>query len=439
MKPKVCLALSAVLLLPLGARSQVFAPAGAPAVTRPTATPTPLPKPPAPPVQGAAFGAAGTSVKQILNTPAHSPHQLQFGEVWDGQSSMKAFSLTTTAAGYVRVEIPSGPFYVAEIRELGPMKSGSKNMGGPVQVTMSRETKGKVAFKEGQSGPSTYGASAGNDVVIQVVFKPHFKFGSMMAGQKTATMKVGGPGPSGPWTLSVPLQGMFDGIRIAGSVVPDRELIAVAGLGSYELAVSVAATNTPLKGTLRGGTLPAGFAITPTGVAVGPGTQSKIKVPVSFDWSRFPKDGNARPAELFLDYGGGTLKVSFDVVGLPESVHSDLPSNLNCGVNRLGAEVSLHSNGRVRMSMSAQNQDFINNRTVYAVVSIAGRRVARGKLYLPLNALGGTTTDYHLWDTNDAIHLFNFDYRFSASDYRSAVNGPVTWGCGLEGSPQTQF
>src|SRR5262249_14125911 len=111
-------------LVQLNPQTGPSAKAPKPAVTTPSsaapATVSALPTP-APGPKGAAVA---------MNTPTHSPDQFDFCEVWNDDMTRKNFHLTTTAAGYVTVQIPKGPFRVAEFRELGPVQLPSKNNPG---------------------------------------------------------------------------------------------------------------------------------------------------------------------------------------------------------------------------------------------------------------------------------------------------------------------
>jgi hypothetical protein len=147
-------------------------------------------------------------MSKFVNEPDHSPDKLDFGEVWEGQSNTRSFRLTANGSGNVVVSIPPGPFRVAEIRALGPEHlAGGKGTGpmpkGPIGPV--RDLKHKVSFEPDNNGPWTASADAGDQLQIYVVFAPKVLFDP---GEKTATMKVAGPGPMGNWVLTVPLRGV---------------------------------------------------------------------------------------------------------------------------------------------------------------------------------------------------------------------------------------
>ena len=74
--------------------------------------------------------AAAQPAVPTMNTPQHAPEQLDFGQVLDGKSATRTLSLTTNAPGYVTVNIPPGPFRVAEFREMAQTQNPSKINNG---------------------------------------------------------------------------------------------------------------------------------------------------------------------------------------------------------------------------------------------------------------------------------------------------------------------
>ena len=373
--------------------------------------------------------AAAASVKpmapgvaNILNAPVHSPASLDFGAVWNGQSSKRTFALTTNGNGNVAVEIPTGPYRVAEFREMG---AGAFGGGGPL---MARNVKSHIT---NPSKPWRWSLAPGAEIQIDLVFEPKFDLFSMTAGPKPATMKVTGPGPQGNWTLSVPLAGMFNGLKIAATfVVADKEPVVVSPAPGLDLAVSIAATSSELKGTIRGGSLPAGVSVTPVAVTVPPGSEKKVTVPLKLNWNGgFPADGVAKAGELVLEYGGGSQKASFSISGVPATTSTGgMPGN--CGIDFLGWAAILYPDGRLLFSLSGNNFDLINNRNVLGTFFIGGRPVAWGVLHFQFGA--EHRKDYKQWD-NRKVNV-DFDSRVKPSDYLPAVRGQVGFTCGLVGS-----
>src|SRR5262249_186461 len=217
--------------------------------------------------------AAPPSVGSIAlsNSPVHSPDQFDFAEVWDADVAKKTFYITANASGVITVNIPAGPFHVSEYREMGEAKGTSKNTGmakGP--IVPIQPVKVRYQYPDGGTGPLQWKLEPGTDVQIDVVFQPHFKFGSEMAGQKTSIMKVTGPGPKLNWTLAVPLRGMFDGLKLQAQIVPvTGDVYAVRGDPKTWISVKLFGVERNVTGTLRSeGPMPPGVSVVPTQVTV---------------------------------------------------------------------------------------------------------------------------------------------------------------------------
>jgi hypothetical protein len=139
----------------------------------------------------------------IMNTPQHTPDQLDFGQVLDGESATRTLSLTTNAPGYVTASVPPGPFHVAEFREMARTQNPSKISKGQLPATGA--VRSRIKYQKGQTGPFQWSMAANTDMQIDVVFTPKAQDGG--GALKTATMNVTGPGPHGNWTLPVALRG----------------------------------------------------------------------------------------------------------------------------------------------------------------------------------------------------------------------------------------
>jgi hypothetical protein len=145
-----------------------------------------------------------------MNTPQHSPDQLDFGQVLDGKSATRTLSLTTNAPGYVSVTLPPGPFRVAEFREMGTTQNPSKINNG--QLPLAGAVRSRIKYQEGQNGPFQWSMAPNTDMQIDVVFTPKAQDGG--AAFKTATMNVTGPGPHGNWVLPVQLRGSLSAVNL---------------------------------------------------------------------------------------------------------------------------------------------------------------------------------------------------------------------------------
>jgi hypothetical protein len=199
--------LALMLLLVVGAGPNLAQALQAPApAARAFASPSPTPPQkrgdrPAP--SAAAAMAAAQPAVPTMNTPQHAPDQLDFGQVLDGKSATRTLSLTTNAPGYVTVNIPPGPFRVAEFREMAQTQNPSKINNG--QFPAAGAVRSRIKYREGQNGPFQWSMAPNTDMQIDVVFTPKAQDGG--GAFKTATMNLSGPGPHGNWVLPVPLRG----------------------------------------------------------------------------------------------------------------------------------------------------------------------------------------------------------------------------------------
>ncbi len=157
--------------------------------------------------------AAPLSAGPILNTPSHSPDQLDFGPVADGSSQKKTFFLTTNAPGYVTANIAPGPFRIVEFREMGPVQGASKNPGGQSPAIASGAVRSRIRYQEGQTGPFQWSMAPHVEMQLDIVFAPKIQVGS--AGPKSAIMNMTGPGPHGNWALTIPLRGNLSSLKVA--------------------------------------------------------------------------------------------------------------------------------------------------------------------------------------------------------------------------------
>jgi hypothetical protein len=182
-------ALVAVALLPALAAAQ-----GSVRIYVPTPTPTHRP----------GFGGVAPNV---ANIPLHAPDRLEFGAVWDGEKQVRTFSLTSNGRGYLSAEIPKGPFHIVEYRELGlPIRSkDGQKVGKNVKV--------RIPYADTESRALSWQIDPDVDVEIDVAFNPKFDLFSMTAGDKSLALTVRGPGPFTGWQLSIPLHGVFHGLR----------------------------------------------------------------------------------------------------------------------------------------------------------------------------------------------------------------------------------
>jgi hypothetical protein len=399
-----------------------FAPAGAAPLPPPPKASTPstsradAPTAPPSPTTSNAVAALG---------PWHSADQLDFGEIWEGQTTRRTLSLKATGAGAITAAVPGAPFRISEMRVMGV--GGSVGGGGPNKMGMTSPAAIRTVRVRQTSAPWSINANTDEEVQIDVIFEPKFNLFSMAAGQKTTTLKVNGPSPKGNWALSIAGRGMFDGLRVGGTMtIDEKESMVVQGNATFELTANVTATDKVLQGTIHGGSLPAGVSAASVPVSVAPGTTSKVKIPLQINWGSLPTNGSVQNGELVLDSPQGNSKASFAIEGVPTSVSSGFDRS-DCGIQRLGTLVQLYPTGRVVLSLSGSNFDIANNRHPIAVVYVGKKPVAWGTISLPFSIKG--STDYHQWDSS--VLNYNFNSRMTPADYLAAARGEISWTCGL--------
>src|SRR5579859_794543 len=261
------------------------APVPAPAAPNALVPAAPAPAAPAAPVGPAVSlpstpprsAATSVSMGTNFNAPIHGPAQLDFGEVWNGQSTTRTFHLTTNASGYVTVTIPP-PYRVSQFRELGPIVAPSKNnpSHGLQPIVPTQPVKTRLNYPPGSTGPWQWSLASGVDIQIDLVFEPKFDMATMNAGPKPASMKVTGPGPKGNWTLNIPVAGIFNGLVLApivllqqkDFVVPTRA--PVQAFESVQLPIRLVGTGDAVTGRIVWPSLSNGLVGSPTNVNLGP-------------------------------------------------------------------------------------------------------------------------------------------------------------------------
>jgi hypothetical protein len=306
-------------------------------------TPKPAPQP-SPGV------AASSPLSSAFGPPSHPDH-FDFGEVWDGDSSMKTLSFTTQNTGMVRVEIPSAAFFVSQIRELSPPKTGSR-------TAMSQgEVKGRAVFGQ-LPGPWTYSIlAAGDQLQIDVMFRPKFDFGTMMAGPKTASMKVSGPGTTVPWTFSIPLNGMFNGKHtIPLLTMLDKEQLVPVALNATEggtAQVRLVGAGEDVSGKIVPVSSTPGLNVSATQTFALGKTESK-DVKVWFNGSGGHTDATPLDATVAFEFArqGQTTKQqtmpgTFRVMFIPDQFHRTFPNKSCNGVGLSDLQAVFYASGGV--------------------------------------------------------------------------------------------
>src|SRR5215813_11839697 len=150
-------------------------------------------------------------------SPRYSPAQLDFGSLWDGESSRRTFSLTPPAPGTITLSFPGGGlFWLVEYREMGGAKVASKNPN----IGALKQVKASNTYQVGQPVPGylQYTVSAGSEIQLDFVFQPVSQpkggTGTVAPGQKSVIVKLSGPGAITPWSVTIPLRGTFNGPKM---------------------------------------------------------------------------------------------------------------------------------------------------------------------------------------------------------------------------------
>jgi len=398
--------------------------------SRVSARPTPTPIPPLSVPPNMAF---------VDNTPQHSPDQFDFGEVWNGDSAKKTLYLTTNASGYVTIQIPEGPFRVGEFREMGAI-TGLKSKNNPKQqnsqVTAVQQIKSRIVYPDGKTGPFQWSMAPGAEMQVDIFFQPHFQFGAMMAGLKSQIMKITGPGPKGNWALSIPLRGMFDGLKITAPIVPDaKEIYAIRGDSKALLNLSIAGLGTPVQGTLKAGQqLPQGVSVVARSVSV-PAGQS-IKTSVELSLSQFSDDGLPRPLDLVFETAKGSSKAQLQFIGVSGyGFEVNSGDRGDCGVSRISLSLSITGpqpaqdgsrTVRIIWVNKGWNFDLVKRHYIWMVAESGGVHIFDRVLVLAEHKVDET------WEssgTSYADATRSASLNVSAEQWAQILKGPFRFGC----------
>jgi hypothetical protein len=404
-----------------------------------TATPTPTPSKA---LQTAPAGVAARptptpaavspSIGSIAlsNTPLHSPDQFDFGEVWDGDLGKKTFYIKANASGFITVEIPAGPFHVSEYREMGKATGGSKNMGtGKSPIVPIQPVKVRYPYPDGRTGPLQWKVEPDTDVQIDVVFQPHFKFGGEMAGQKSATMKVSGPGPKLNWTLALPLRGMFDGVKISALINADqKEVFGVQHDQGAYVNVTITGLGTPVQGTIKaGGKVPKGVSVESQVVTVPAKVSFKFPVWIAFSAVNV---GPQQPGELVFESSSGSSKTQF-LLTISSSADFEMNSGDrgDCGVSRVSLSLQItppsqsksgRTPGRLGWAFVGWNYDLLANRWAEMTAQAGGVELfAPQRFTLPANVSDETR--------QHSPYMQQFDA--TGEEWARIMQGPAQFGC----------
>src|SRR5262249_4468126 len=345
--------------------------------------------------------------------------------------------------------VPAGPFRVAEIREMGPT-GGSKNPGGQ-SAMLGQATKNRIKFSENQLSPYTYHLEPGGEIQVDVYFQPHFKFGSEMAGQKNATLKVTGPGPKFGWTLSVPLRGMFDGLKLSATIVPQvKDLYALAGDKVLPVNVTLYGLDTPVSGNIKlGANPPAGVSIMPATVKVA--AKEKITTTVWLSLGNFTLDETPRPLELIFDDGTKTSKTVLQFTGLASARSFSSAERGDCGISGVRLKVTFQSTPHIAVdnkilsgdgsiegsiaytfSGSTQDKPWVDKwlaESIWLAVEMSGKKIFKQGFGIP-------AWEQNKKDASTITVSSSTGFHFSGDQWKDILSGSARIGCQLSAYDQ---
>jgi hypothetical protein len=373
--------------------------------------PTPTPNP---------LGSSSQAPVPAALIPAHSPDQLSFGAVWQGDMTKQTFHFQTFDQGYIHVDLPP-PFRISEIRSLA--KGSSKNMGKPPsQLAVGPQVKTRVTFTPNQFGPYTALIDASTDVDMDVVFQPQLQ---SAPGPRSAIMKVTGPGSIHDWGMSIPLQGAVQ----TGLEASPGQLWAINNDEGAYLDITIHGTNNPVSGTLKAGkVLPAGISIGPQSVNVPAAGTIHTKLWLAFNG--IPADGKAHPLQVVFEVSNHSTSTQIQFVGVPDSaLEINSADRGDCGVSRASLSLQItpphqqktqRTKGRRGWVFLGWNYDLLNNRYVEMSAESGGVTLFSGERFtLPSN-------------TSDQVRKFSLymeDFDVSAEEWAKVLQGPARFGC----------
>lgn len=354
-------------------------------------------------------------------TPVHSPDQLLFGTVWQGDMAKQTLHFQSIGTGYIHIDIPS-PFRVSEIRALTSGGS-SKNSGkGASQIPLGPQVKTRVSFTPNQPGPYTALIDASTDVDLDVVFQPQVQAG---LGDKSAIMKITGPGSIHDWGFSIPLHGSVQ----AGLEAGPNLLWAIDNDEGAYLDIIIHGTGNGISGTLKGGSvLPPGVSITPQTVNVP--AVGTVQTKLWLDFNGIATDSKARPLQVVFAASNHSTTRQIQFAGLP-----DLAFDINsadrgdCGVSR--ASLSLHvspphqykkqsTKGKLGWVFLAWNFDMANERYVEMSADSGGVQLFdRAPFVVPMRNM----------DEYRRSSPYIEDLDLSAEQWAKILQGPARFGC----------
>jgi len=250
-------------------------------------------------------------------TVEYTPNPLRFPDVWDKQTVTCTLHLVAPDDGPVTAALGAkSPFAIKRITAF----DGTVMRAAVRQAQIATRRVGAETLK----APWTIRAKAGQDVDITLSFSPKFDLFSFTAGPKSDKLSVrgGGFGPGlRPWSISVPVSGMFEGIAIG--VIPiaiDRDITVITDIvwqpgvpQTFTGQVELINAGGDAAGVLEAEGLPAGITMKPVNVTVPAGKTVTATVTFAIDqlshFYEYLADGTSVDLNVKFKHAGQTQDV----------------------------------------------------------------------------------------------------------------------------------
>jgi len=374
------------------------------------------------PPKGAGISGSVSGESQLALMPTHSPDALYFGAVWQGDSAKQTFHFDNTGSGYIHVDTPL-PFQVSEIRAL-TAGGGSKNSGKglPQNMPLGPQVKTRVKFTPNQNGPYTALVDAGTNVEVDVVLQPQLQ---STIGDKSALMKISGPGAIHDWGMSIPLHGTV----AAGLEASPSQLWAIGNDQGAYVNVIIHGTNSNVSGTLKGGgVLPPGISITPQSVNVPASGTFQTQLWLAFNG--ISTDLKARPLQIVFEAPNHSTSSQIQFRGVPDTaLEINSGDRGDCGVSRASLSLrispphqykNLTTKGKRGWVFLGWNYDLLNSRYVEMTADSGGV------------SLFSHTPFVIRQNTSDQVREFSpyeEDFDVTPEKWAKILQGPANFGC----------
>lgn len=337
------------------------------------------PTPASTPARAAAVAAAPALA--AARAPEIQPPRLDFPALWNGEAKKLTVRFASPAAGTVSAKLSDRNFRVTELRAMG---GGLMTGGGPVAA---RLPSGSPVTRE----PFEKSVAEGQEVQVDVVFEPKFSLDNV-AGPKTATLVLAGPGAPTSWRVDVPVAGRFEGIKLSLVFKTDGDTFDVVEPDNqFQVPVSLLGFGHTVQGRFRLKSAPNGFLMDEKTFSVPPGgtARTTLTFHLAGIWLG---NGAYRPGgevRVVFEYEGKSSEVVFTVrphVKMLEirTISVGAADRPGCDALRVEGFVHLMSDGSIQMNLQwvpPSSWSPSSSTTVYFAAFFKGRAYAEG--YFP--------------------------------------------------------